>query len=497
MQMRERTKELLTLLARAGGYVTAEELATQLGVSSKTVYRWIERINDAHTEPLIVTSRGKGVKLLSENAAAPVKPAEPNGHSEFSPLQRQNKVLLSLLFKAPYYVQRETLFAPYYVSDSVIQSDLTVIGNLLAADTLRLIRDHTQVAVSGKEENIRRAINHTLERLNLFSVTSISEFSAGAAGMDKFDQAFIVGEINRVERTIDGDIPYPYNINLFSHMYTLIMRARNGHWDAEDYQMTPVDVQTARDNAVLYELAKVIIGDFDRYLVTQLPLTEELNIFQYLLSIQLGGDASQLLPMAPEVSAFTKYVTAAVARQIDLELDAASLTDLERHIQPMLNRLRNDITVKNVWLAEIRRQYGDLFNVIAAALNAAAEHFHLHAISADEAGFVTLYFARCLEEQDRPQRVVIMCTSGQGTSELLRVKVNKYFPDLVVPAVISTTQYTAANMATWRPDVVLSTVRVQPIDHVPVLLVSALFGDLDRANLHHLLAEHVEASDEN
>jgi activator of the mannose operon (transcriptional antiterminator) len=493
--MRERTKELLTLLARAGGYVTAEELANSLAVSSKTIYRLVEKINAVHTEPLIVTSRGKGVKLLSENAAAPVKPVMPSGHSEFSPLQRQNKVLLTLLFKAPYYVQRIQLFAAYYVSDSVIQSDLTAISNLLAADELKLVRDHTQVAVSGKEENIRRAINHTLERLNLFSVTSISEFSAGATGLDKFDQAFIVGEINRIERTIDGDIPYPYNINLFSHMYTLIMRARNGRWAEADYQMTPVDVQTARDNAVLYELAKVIIGDFDRYLVAQLPLTEELNIFQYLLSIQLGGEASQLLPMAPEVSAFTRFLTDQVARRSHLVLDAASLTDLERHIQPMLNRLRNEITVKNVWMTEIKKQYGDLFKVIAQALTAAAKHFRLAPISADEAGFVTLYFARCMEEQDRPKRVVIMCTSGQGTSELLRVKVNKYFPDLVVPAVISTAQYTEDNMSTWHPDVVLSTVHVQPIDHVPVLLVSALFGDLDRTNLRHILNDQAEAAD--
>ena len=77
--MRERTKELLTLLARAGGYVTAEELANSLAVSSKTIYRMVEKINAVHTEPLIVPSRGKGVKLLVENAAAPVTPVVPSG----------------------------------------------------------------------------------------------------------------------------------------------------------------------------------------------------------------------------------------------------------------------------------------------------------------------------------------------------------------------------------------------------------------------------------
>ncbi|MBF5067331.1 transcription antiterminator, partial [Salmonella enterica subsp. enterica serovar Istanbul] len=59
-----------------------------------------------------------------------------------------------------------------------------------------------------------------------------------------------------------------------------------------------------------------------------------------------------------------------------------------------------------------------------------SQHFKLPLIKADEIGFITLYFARMLETQQLPIQTLIMCMTGIGTSELLKAKIIKKFPDL-------------------------------------------------------------------
>lgn len=73
-----------------------------------------------------------------------------------------------------------------------------------------------------------------------------------------------------------------------------------------------------------------------------------------------------------------------------------------------------------------------------------SQHFKLPLINADEIGFITLYFARMLETQQLPIQTLIMCTTGIGTSELLKAKIIKKFPDLNIVDVIATKNYRTA-----------------------------------------------------
>ncbi|MBS7731996.1 PRD domain-containing protein, partial [Vibrio cholerae] len=95
------------------------------------------------------------------------------------------------------------------------------------------------------------------------------------------------------------------------------------------------------------------------------------------------------------------------------------------------NRLEHKIRVKNNLLSQIKLTYEEVFMGVRKVSGSISEKFNLPAINDDENGFITLYFAKALEtrQYQHPIKTLIMCTTGIGTSELLRAKVSKKFPE--------------------------------------------------------------------
>ena len=485
--MRANESQLIATLRSHPDFVSANQVATELGVSSKTVYRLIARINAQSATPLVEKSPGKGIRMTPTTATVAV-PETPSNQASFTPLQRRNKELLVLLFKAPYQVTAQQLFEEFYISESTQASDLAALEETLKGYALALNKDTHRYGVIGTEAAVRTASNATLANMNLFSVSGIQEFSADAKDLNPYDQQFITRELLTIEKKLGEPIPYPYNINIFSHLYILIMRMRQGILiPAAQPSLSPRERSLIDDNAVLYQIVTDVIADFNHYLNTKMPYSETVNLLQYLLSIRLQSRPTRPRDLDPQVRAYTEYLYNEVNRLENNQIESSMIMDdLVNHLQPMLNRNKNGIFVVNVWLAETRRQYRRLFDEIRGVMTRSESLFDLQPIPDAEVGFITLYFARCLEQQATQKRVAIMCTTGVGTSMLIKVKVHKAFPDFDIIKVMALAEY-ATVVNTEHPDLVISTVAAPEIAGTPVVVVSALFSEEDRRRIAQTL----------
>ncbi|TSO25689.1 helix-turn-helix domain-containing protein [Lactobacillus sp. LL6] len=63
MKDSKRINELIFYLTNNNEFIQAEEIASFLHVSKKTVYRLVKKINDENSAPLIISQRGAGYKL--------------------------------------------------------------------------------------------------------------------------------------------------------------------------------------------------------------------------------------------------------------------------------------------------------------------------------------------------------------------------------------------------------------------------------------------------
>ncbi len=87
------------------------------------------------------------------------------------------------------------------------------------------------------------------------------------------------------------------------------------------------------------------------------------------------------------------------------------------------------------------------------------------------------------------KRVLIMCSSGVGTSELLKVKVKKAFPELEIIAVLSSRQYQKNQAEFSKIDLILTTVCLNEPPKIPTILVNSVFTKQDEKRVKQMLGE--------
>ncbi|MEX6012977.1 helix-turn-helix domain-containing protein [Mammaliicoccus sciuri] len=110
----------------------------------------------------------------------------------------------------------------YYISESVLNTDEKKIDEMLKRFNLNLERKNRHLFINGDESDIRNAL---LELIGDGQLSNFSAYNVIDQNEDK-DAHFVQEQINKIESYKDMIIPYPYNVNIFSHLYILIMRFR-------------------------------------------------------------------------------------------------------------------------------------------------------------------------------------------------------------------------------------------------------------------------------
>ncbi|MGO3781260.1 MAG: BglG family transcription antiterminator, partial [Enterococcus viikkiensis] len=281
-------------------------------------------------------------------------------------------------------------------------------------------------------------------------------------------------------------IPYPYNVNIFSHLYILISRLRKvQHLPEEELNPLSSKEQAGLEQDLrLYEVAEAAIKNVENYLHSLLPESEVYYLYQYLTSSRMQGSLSKVTKFSTKVVEITNTYLKEMSQRLNIPIKGDSIfLDLGNHIKPMINRLEHGIHVKNSLLDQIKMTYDTIFTDVTEVSKAISQRFDLPSINEDENGFITLYFARIIETNQLPIRTVIMCTTGVGTSELLRVKIEKKFPELEIVDVVASRDAQRFTEKYPGVDLILTTINVSDTIPINSLLVSAMFTADDQNRL--------------
>ncbi len=478
-----REQRLLLFFSKKQDYVTSEELANLLNVSKKTVYRLIKKINDESDGTLLLSEKGRGYKLdyekyISQNRLRSTKT------SHYTPAERRKRVMEELLLSSPKAKNVYDLYEEYYVGDSVISTDEQIISKELAEYDLVLARKNRTIAIIGKEANIRKAISDLIQLLNIIDIDELR--SNKQLNFNNYDVLFVLDQLRMMEKQLNITIPYPYNVNIFSHLYILISRSRKVGTSIFAEKVAEVSDGQKEKDLILHHVAQETITNVENYLHEILSENEAYYLYQYLVSSRMEGKETigTHVNFSSEVEQITRFYLDEMSTLLNTSTkNEAIFVDLGNHIKPMLNRLAHNIRVKNSLLTQIKMGYGQIYQQVTKVSQHVSEKYHFPEINEDENGFITLYFARIIESNQVPIKTIIMCTTGVGTSELLKVKVAKKFPELEIIAVVSTKD--SKKLLRTYTDIELILTTVQLTNQVPIttLLVSAMFTADDQRRL--------------
>lgn len=490
MATSKREEQILLYLSKQTDFITSRDLAAVFDVSTKTIYRLIKKINDMSQDGVLVQSDlGRGYRLNYDHYINFQNRMIEAKQTNFSPKERRSRIMESLLLSSPNYLNITKLFEAYYLGDSVISTDIQLITQQLEIYDLKLERQDKRIAISGNEVNVRKAIKDTIEIFNVIDITDLKNNKD--LNFNNNDVIFILDQLRYIEKSLEITIPYPYNINIFSHLYVLLNRTRNSAKLNFAQGIDKNELNKMKENFEIYKCIKEIISRTEFYLQSELMPIESYLLYQYIISSRMQSSINLISHFTPDVSEITNYYIQEMAHRLQIVIAGGTIfTDLANHIKPMINRLNHNIKVRNSLLNDIQLTYGDIYRNVKEVSTEVSDKFSLDTISDDEIGFISLYFAKIMETyvHQEPIRVVIMCTTGIGTSELLKAKISRSFSELDIVDVVSTNDVEQLELLDPKIDLILSTVNVST-DNTKVLIVSAMFTDTDKKRLRKVVGE--------
>lgn len=470
-------------------YISAKKLAETLFVSTKTIYRIAKRINEISqidfNEALIISEPGKGYKLNSYFINQDI-------HSiiDFKEENELNEVVLNLLFKHPTKISRN-YFEQQYVSESTTERQIKKIHDKLQEFNIQLESSKDFIWLNGSEINLRKAVNHIFSDMN--KLNSLGDIGIKINAIDKH---FIDSQIALIEEIVGEYINYPYDITLYTHIYMLIKRYREGEVEYLEQQepLESDERQLMENNPAITKVAEKIVANIESYLNMPLDPLELYFVFQNLYSINIrkreSSNVDKRLAETIAIELITKFFN--LSNSTLLPASRSLYEDLYQHILPMLSRLRLGIEVENNLLNEVMLEYRETFtkvNKIVEAIN--QELVFDTKINDAEVGYLTLYFEKYHIHQKNKKNLLLVCSTGVGTSELLKMRVQQHFPNLNIVATMSQRQLkNNQTFVTENIDLIFSTLKLPlKMDSIPVLNISPLLNGQDIQKINFTLKE--------
>ena len=472
---------IINFLLNSNSFVTTKEIANQFLMSTKTVYRTIKHLNSlTPSGELINSKKGRGFKINYDNYLKEMNYQQDS--NTFTAKDRQQATLTKLLMIAPRSLKLSSLFSQYYLSETNVNEDLKSIRSQLASYSLNLVRKNHQLKITGSETNIRHALQDILIKQNV-SNTSLSK----KGGLNFYSLQFCIKQLNFINEKLDSEITYPYNVNIISHIYILITRYQT-HAVAKSVltKLNSYDQMIIKENKQLYSIAAEVIKHIENYLDMTLEPNEIYFLLQYLISSRL--DVMDKIENSAFQSNLVQKVTNFYISNVVAKLNLGTINndfkaDLANHIRPMINRLYNKISLNNALLPEIKRVYLKLFKVIEHTSDKLTKELGLPPISADESGFITIYFARYLEQNRQYIRALVVCTTGVATAQLIKVKIQSYFNNIIVVADAASSNV-QQQIHKYAPiELIISTIPLNNTFEIPVVVVGALLTNQDKKRI--------------
>ena len=426
-----RLNKIIKILLESNKVVTGDQLCTTVGVSSRTIRSDIKELND--------TLKGHGAAILSEKGKGYIleitnkekfkeiysNEKEKDNYINLISESRAEYIIIKLLLneiKGIDAITQIDLADELFISLSSLKNDIKLAKINLENFKLDIEKNGNKgIKISGREDSLRACI---IEKLNSYNSLFIEEFERILKANVGIENLFVLEEIirNNIKKfkLRLSDIAFK---DLGSYVGVMLVRNNNGNNVIYTEKMTN-DLKSEPK----MEIAKSICSDLMEKLNIEINETEVCYITKHIIASSLiGTDKNE------ENIKLTRKILTVVKESfnVDLTLDEVLIEFLGAHLQASINRAKYGVKMENSMLGIIKNNYPFAFE-IGVLSNKIIKEQHGIDLSEDDIGYLSLHFAASIERlKDKEitivKKVIIVCTTGVGTSLLLKVKLEQHF----------------------------------------------------------------------
>lgn len=424
--------QLIQLLPRKN-FKTSKQLAKEYQVTSRTIWNYMKELRLILEEngALIETKPRYGIRLIVMdkqkftsfiNLMEKEQEQFPNSQEE-----RVQYILDYLLVEREMFVTIDDLCEQLYVSRTTLSKDLKVVKQRLKEYNITLeTKPKKGIKVSGKEFALRACIANISSKTLLKKLGYIDRTS-GHKQIEIISKA-LNDIFSETDFTVSG-IAYQ---NLISHLFIAIHRMQDSQADPvmneEHFKKIKNDYGFEYD--IAKKISKRIAEEFN------IPFLKEETGY---ITIHLAGkkmlDRKQQqednIVISDENNQIVKKMLELIYEffNIDFRNDLELRMSLALHLVPLKVRLFYDMNLQNPMLKEIKTRFTLAYTIAVQACSILQNRFNKD-ISENEIGYFALHFNLALERLQRNsdlKNVLIVCSSGRGTAELLSYRFESEF----------------------------------------------------------------------
>ncbi|MCC4044845.1 BglG family transcription antiterminator [Enterococcus gallinarum] len=470
MELSRREKMLLQLLLAQKDFKPAAFFQEKLYVSLKTVYTDLASLEEKISSDGLTISRlpRKGVKLeggqqAREKASKRIVTHEKK-MDEYAPDYRKLFIFANYFFsKKPMHYQA---FADYfYVSYQSIKKDVDEIFAFCRKKNVAV-----GMTANGLKFNEAESVQQSTFKAFLEKYTDSARLDHSAI-QSLFEPRIVeltTALISEISLTLGRQLNSYFVESLTVSLEIFLSRICLGSHLEQQEELVFEKIKQMK----LYMVGISFSERIERELAVLLTDTD----IHYLCSLLLAHGIEPYMQItekrAANVIAATEDMIEKMSRLLDTDLtqDHLLLQALLSHIVPMIHRLQNGMLVKNPLLKLIKKQYSTMFTLTKYAIGDLEKNFALF-LTEDEVSFLTIHFQLAFEKVKVTKHVLIVCSSGLATSELIFNRIKRTISAATVLEIISGDKLASTSLE--MVDLIISTVPIEEVTP-PVLYVSPL-----------------------
>lgn len=479
-----RQRQILDFVSTQGHYVSVHDLAEKFQVSERAIQYDIEFI-ESMTDVLHITlerDKANGIKIVAMDQHIPNTKTSHNRVIHYAKSERILYIILKL-FESSQPTSSQAFAEMVSVSRRTIVEDLKDVQKWLDEQSLALTYVKNKgFIIEGDEHNFRKAY---AARVNEYFDTHTHQIG---------NQLFSNQDLKQIRLTVTSI--------LMEHQYQLVQSAIDGliyhiliaiHRTKEEYTFKiPKSEYERLSQTDQFQIATVIAQRLEAIFDIQFPTSEAAFITLHLL----GAKSAEENVMIERTDNLELYILKLIEYMsgelgVDLMSDNKLLNGLLVHLQPAIYRMKFNMSHDKPLLEEIQTQYRHIVDALNRHLNAIELAYDMH-FDDHEIAYITLHFASAIERGSSLKRksikVVLLCGSGIGTSQLLKSKIINIYPELEVVDAYSVYEISEEQLRHEGVDYVISTVPVKSLS-VPVINVSPFLAAEDRLKLNNIINE--------
>nr|WP_243414589.1 BglG family transcription antiterminator [Sporosalibacterium faouarense] len=493
VELNQRKIDILQKLRRRKDFIKVEDLAKEYKVTNRTIRYDLDKIEEFLVKNgfhYLQKEHKKGVKLSKSKRIEEFIDKFINSKTPYRYFYSKDerfKVMIVKLLQSSDPLSISYFEKLLYISRNTVLKELDLIEMWLKNRGLELIRKpRVGIFIDGEEINKRKAIIEvTSESISIEDIYSYinQKMAQNKINSLQFDVLFSEIDINFLndlilysEIQLKREFSDRAYSNLLTHLALMIKRIL-----LQKHIYLPDLNEESLEESKEYFVAKEIIKRIEGKYKIEVP---EVEI--YYISIHLLGAKTLKYNgvLEDDLYEVAKKMTEGIEEiyNVSFENKNKIIIGLVVHLRPAIYRIKYNLKLSNPLYNEIINNYRDLFlNTKLVIRN--LEKYIGTKISNQEIAYITLHFGAALEYASESKvnrtRVIVVCGTGIGTSNMIASQLEKEFDIEIVDTVSSRN---IKEIEKSKYDLIISTVDIPEIEGNTFIKISPLLlkGDYEK-----------------